>query len=162
MPYTYQYPRPCVTVDIVVFRATDKGYCILLIKRKNEPFKDAWALPGGFIEMQETLEESAARELREETGLTGVELHQLGTFGDPDRDPRGRTITVAYYALDNSNTEVKGEEKISLKLNDVIGALKNLGYKQSEITPVINKIKDEDLSIDEYIRKALKLLLKNR
>lgn len=110
MPYTYQYPHPCVTVDIVVFRATDKGYCILLIKRKNEPFKDAWALPGGFIEMQETLEESAARELREETGLTGVELHQLGTFGDPDRDPRGRTITVAYYALDNSNTEVKGED----------------------------------------------------
>lgn len=110
MPYTYQYPRPCVTVDILVFRVTDNGHSILLIQRRNEPFKDLWALPGGFIEMHETLEESARRELHEETGLVDVELHQLGIFGDPGRDPRGRTITVAYYALDDSNTVAKADD----------------------------------------------------
>ena len=93
--YTYQYPRPAVTVDILLFA----GEKILLIQRKNPPFKDAWAFPGGFIEMGEGLEESAQRELCEETGLSGVQLTQLGAFGDPDRDPRGRVITVAYYSV---------------------------------------------------------------
>lgn len=94
---TYEYPRPSVTVDIVVF--TKDTLEILLIQRKNDPFKDYWALPGGFLEMDESLKDSALRELEEETGLKNVELHQIGIFDNPSRDPRGRVITVAYATL---------------------------------------------------------------
>lgn len=75
---------------------------LLLIRRKNPPFKDMWALPGGFIQMEETLEESALRELEEETGINNIELEEFGTFGNPDRDPRGRVITVAYVGIVDS------------------------------------------------------------
>ncbi len=95
--FTYEYPRPMVTVDMVVLTSDRKN--ILLIKRLNDPFKDCWALPGGFIEMDETLEESAIRELREETSLQNVKLHRFDVFGNPGRDPRGRTITIAYYGF---------------------------------------------------------------
>jgi 8-oxo-dGTP diphosphatase len=97
MPYTYDYPRPAVTVDIAII-TREKRPRILLIRRKNEPFAGSWALPGGFIDMEETLEASARRELREETGVAAADLVQLHSFGDPDRDPRGRTISVAYLA----------------------------------------------------------------
>ena len=99
MAYTYQYARPAVTVDCVVFGLDDQDLKVLLIQRDNEPFAGRWALPGGFVKMDETLEESALRELREETGLTKVFLEQLYTFGNPGRDPRERVVTVAYYAL---------------------------------------------------------------
>ena len=99
MAYTYQYARPAVTVDCVVFGLDDQDLKVLLIQRDNEPFAGRWALPGGFVMMDETLEESALRELREETGLTKVFLEQLYTFGNPGRDPRERVVTVAYYAL---------------------------------------------------------------
>ena len=99
MVYTYQYARPAVTVDCVVFGLDDQDLKVLLIQRDNEPFAGRWALPGGFVKMDETLEESALRELREETGLTKVFLEQLYTFGNPNRDPRERVMTVAYYAL---------------------------------------------------------------
>ena len=95
--HSYQYPRPAITVDILLFAEDSTDWKILLIQRKNPPFKDHWALPGGFVDMDESLEESALRELHEETGLSDVQLTQLGTFGAPDRDPRGRVITVAYY-----------------------------------------------------------------
>jgi 8-oxo-dGTP diphosphatase len=95
--YVYDYPRPCVTVDIVVV-TREPSPRVLLICRKRPPFEGMWALPGGFIEMDETLEESARREFREETGLQARKLIQLGTYGDPGRDPRGRTISVAYLA----------------------------------------------------------------
>jgi 8-oxo-dGTP diphosphatase len=101
MPHTYNYPRPAVTVDCVVF-GLDLGaedLKILLIQRKGEPFAGQWAFPGGFVEMDETLEQSAKRELHEETGIAQLYLEQLYTFGDPGRDPRDRTVSVAYYAL---------------------------------------------------------------
>jgi 8-oxo-dGTP diphosphatase len=88
-----------VTVDCVVFGADGEGLKVLLIERGVAPFKGAWALPGGFVQPGESLDEAARRELREETGATSVYLEQLYTFGEPDRDPRGRVVTVAYYAL---------------------------------------------------------------
>ena len=99
MPYTYRYPHPAVTTDIVIFTIRQDELKVLLIKRALPPFKGEWALPGGFINLQESLEQGARRELEEETGVSGVYLEQLYTFGQPDRDPRERVITVAYYAL---------------------------------------------------------------
>ncbi len=101
MAHTYEYPRPAVTVDCVVFGLDDAGLRVLLIERGGPPFEGDWALPGGFVRMDEDLEEAARRELAEETGLEEVFLEQLYTFGAVDRDPRGRVVSVAYYALTN-------------------------------------------------------------
>ncbi len=97
--YQYQYPHPAVSTDIVIFTIQDKQLKVLLIRRASEPFKNGWALPGGFVDIDEDLEQAALRELREETGISGVYLEQLYTFGKPDRDPRERVITVSYYTL---------------------------------------------------------------
>ena len=99
MSYTYKHPHPAVTVDGVVFGFDDADLKLLLVRRKSEPCKGAWALPGGFVEISEGLEEAARRELREETGIGELYLEQLYTFGEPKRDPRERVISVAYYAL---------------------------------------------------------------
>jgi 8-oxo-dGTP diphosphatase len=99
MPYTYQYERPALTVDCVVFGFDEGELKILLIERALEPFRGKWALPGGFVEMDETLDEAAARELMEETALRDVFLEQLYTFSGVDRDPRERVVSVAYYSL---------------------------------------------------------------
>jgi 8-oxo-dGTP diphosphatase len=96
--FTYAYPMPFVAVDLVL-ASKERPRRVLLIRRKHGPFAGSWALPGGFIEMDETLEESARRELREETGLETGKLTQLGAYGDPGRDPRGRTISVVYLAV---------------------------------------------------------------
>jgi 8-oxo-dGTP diphosphatase len=93
------YERPSVTVDVVIFALVEDDLQVLLIKRKKQPYAHMWAVPGGFVRINESLEEAAARELAEETGVTGVYMEQLYTFGDPDRDPRTRVITVAYFAL---------------------------------------------------------------
>lgn len=100
--FTYDYPRAAVTVDLVVVTA-DAAPRVLLIRRKHDPFAGCWALPGGFIDMDETLEASARRELKEETGLKVGKIVRLGVFGDPGRDPRGRTITVAYLVRVDAN-----------------------------------------------------------
>ena len=102
--YTYDYPRPAVTADCVIFcRDEQYGLSVLLIERRGEPYKGCWAFPGGFLEMDETVEECAVRELQEETGLViSVEddsLTQLGCYSKVDRDPRGRVITIAFYTL---------------------------------------------------------------
>ncbi len=99
MSYTYDYPRPSVTVDCVVFGLDEEDLKVLLIQRSLEPFKGRWALPGGFVRMEESLEDAARRELAEEAGVRPGLLEQLYTFGEPGRDPRGRVITVAYFAL---------------------------------------------------------------
>jgi 8-oxo-dGTP diphosphatase len=97
--YCYDYPHPAVTTDVVVFTLREQRLQLLLIRRANPPFADMWALPGGFLDIDEDIDRCAARELAEETGLSGVYLEQLYTFGRPDRDPRDRVISVAYYAL---------------------------------------------------------------
>src|SRR6266446_3256006 len=99
MPHTYQYPRAALTVDCVVFGFDEGELKVLLIQRALEPFKNRWALPGGFVRVEETLDEAARRELAEEAGLKDVFLEQLYTFGVVDRDPRERVVSVAYYAL---------------------------------------------------------------
>lgn len=98
MRYKYNYPRPAVTVDLLMINGSENPE-ILLIKRKNDPFKNCWALPGGFVDEHEDLPDAARRELKEETGLEVSELRQLHTFGKPGRDPRGHTISVIYYCL---------------------------------------------------------------
>jgi len=102
MAYTYKYPRPAVTVDCVIFGLDESSQLkVLLIQRANDPYKDCWALPGGFVDMDEDLETAALRELQEETGVVNVFVEQLYSFGALGRDPRGRTISVAYFALVN-------------------------------------------------------------
>ncbi len=99
MAFAYEYPRPALTVDGVVFGLDEEDLKVLLIKRDLPPFSDRWALPGGFVRVDESLDEAARRELREETGVEQVFLEQLYTFGALDRDPRERVVSVAYFAL---------------------------------------------------------------
>jgi len=101
MPFRYEYPRAALTVDCVVFGLDTGDLKVLLIQRGLEPFLGKWALPGGFVRVEETLNAAAARELEEETGVHDVFLEQLYTFSDLQRDPRERVISVAYYALVN-------------------------------------------------------------
>ena len=97
--YCYDYPRPSVTVDLAVFCRAEEELRVLLIRRKHDPFAGSWALPGGFLEMEEGLEAGARRELKEETGLEiPAPIEFLGVYGEPGRDPRGRTISMAYFA----------------------------------------------------------------
>lgn len=99
MSYSYRYPRAALTVDCVVFGFDEGELEVLLIERGLEPFKGRWALPGGFVRVEETVDAAARRELQEEAGLSNVYLEQLYTFGAVDRDPRERVVSVAYYAL---------------------------------------------------------------
>jgi 8-oxo-dGTP diphosphatase len=99
MPHTYKYPRAALTVDAVVFGLDEADLKVLLIQRDVEPFAGRWALPGGFVHVDETLDQAVRRELQEETGLSKVFLEQLYTVGGIDRDPRERVVTIAYYAL---------------------------------------------------------------
>jgi ADP-ribose pyrophosphatase YjhB (NUDIX family) len=94
-----EFPKPSVTVDVVIITLRGEELQVLLVKRNFAPFKGRWAIPGGFVHISESLETAARRELREETGVTDVYLEQLYTFGDPGRDPRGRVISVTYIVL---------------------------------------------------------------
>lgn len=105
--YCYKYPHPAVTTDCVIFGFNGERLQVLLIERGIEPYKGRWAFPGGFLKMDETAEEGARRELKEETGLENAYIQQLHTFSAPNRDPRERVITIAYYALVKIQ-EVKG------------------------------------------------------
>lgn len=101
MGYEYKYARPALTVDVVVFGLDEDDLQVMLVQRDLPPFAGEWALPGGFVDVDESLDEAARRELVEETGLREIYLEQLYTFGKVDRDPRDRVVTVAYYALVN-------------------------------------------------------------
>ncbi len=104
--YCYDYPRPALTTDIVVFNLFNNTLRLLFIKRADDPFKGKWALPGGFVDMDETTKEAAIRELKEETSLENLELNQLHTFSKVDRDPRHRTVSVVYFALTKGELEI--------------------------------------------------------
>lgn len=109
-----KFDRPSVTVDIVIFTVKDNDLKVLLVKRDIEPFQGMWALPGGFVKMEEYLDEAAKRELVEETGIKDIYLEQLYTFGEPKRDPRTRVITVSYFALVSSeNLKLKASTDVS-------------------------------------------------
>jgi len=105
--YIYDWPRPTVSVDAVVFTLSCNKAKVLLINRGNEPFRGQWALPGGFVDIDEELEDAVVRELEEETGLADVALEQMHTFGKCGRDPRGRQITIAFMGI-----ATKGQDKI--------------------------------------------------
>jgi 8-oxo-dGTP diphosphatase len=108
MTYTYEYPRPAVTVDALIIAKEDDCCRVLLIQRGQEPFKEMWALPGGFVDMDEDLDDAISREVEEETGLKLNNFNQLRAFGKPDRDPRHRTITIAFYTYLENMLPVKG------------------------------------------------------
>lgn len=99
LSHTYEHPRPALTADVVAIRFAGGALEVLLIRRASEPYAGQWALPGGFVDMDETVEHAAARELAEETGVENAEVEQLRVFSEPDRDPRGRTVTVAHLAM---------------------------------------------------------------
>ena len=121
--YQYEYPRPAMSVDIVVCRVIDEAEHLLLIQRKHDPFRGAWALPGGFMDEGETLEQAAARELKEETGLDAIQVTQIGTFSAVDRDPRYRVISTAFVAdFDEQQEPVAADDADDyrwVKLEDV-------------------------------------------
>lgn len=122
LKYHYRYPHPSVTTDCVIFGFDGSGLKVLLIERGIEPFKGKWAFPGGFMRIDESAEQCALRELREETGLTGAYIKQFHTFSEPDRDPRERVITIAYYALVKLQEVKGGDDAASARwfaMNDV-------------------------------------------
>jgi 8-oxo-dGTP diphosphatase len=134
------YEKPSVTVDVAICTIMDDDLKVLLIKRKYEPFKNHWAIPGGFVDLKkkESLEETAFRELEEETNLDGIYLEQLKTYGDPDRDPRMRIITVAYFALlpyeNLTSKEIKADDDAKeVKWFSLRHLPKNLGFDHKKI-----------------------------
>ena len=131
--FCYDYPRPAVTVDVVVFRQADSGWEVLLIRRKNGPHRGLWAFPGGFVEPDETLEDAASRELQEETGLSKIELHQIGAFGEPGRDPRGRTISIAFAGVLEDSQDATGADDAEEAQWFAVNGLPKLAFDHDEI-----------------------------
>ncbi len=107
--YSYEYPRPAITVDNVILAKEKEEWYILLIQRKNEPFKDFWALPGGFVDADELIEKAALRELMEETGIAGINLEFLNYFDEPNRDPRERTISMAFTGIIETRIKARAD-----------------------------------------------------
>lgn len=145
--YTYEYPRPAMTADCVIFGFDGAALRILLIERGLEPYKGYWALPGGFMRMDETIEQCAARELQEETGVRNVFLEQFHTFSSVDRDPRGRVVTVAFIALVRpADYDVIGGDDATMAIWFDANMLPPLAFDHQDI---VAKAK-------EYLREALK------
>lgn len=132
MSYTYKYPRPAVTTDCVVFTQEEEPK-VLLIQRGNEPYKSCWAFPGGFMNMEETAEECAVRELKEETGLTVTRIQQIGAYSKVDRDPRGRTVSIAYLAIVDAPTAVSGMDDAAKAAWFPLSSLPDLAFDHQDI-----------------------------
>ena len=139
MSYTYEYPRPAVTADCVVITRENEPK-VLLIQRGNEPFKGQWAFPGGFMNMDETTEQCAVRELEEETGLKVSKIKQIGAYSKVDRDPRGRTVTVAYLAIIDKVEAVKGLDDAAKAQWFSLSDLPKLAFDHEEIMADANKL----------------------
>ena len=140
MSYIYEYPRPAVTADCVVITKETEPK-VLLIQRGNEPFKGQWAFPGGFMNMDETTEQCAIRELEEETGLKVTDIQQIGAYSKVDRDPRGRTVTVAYLAIIDKVEAVKGLDDAAKAQWFSLSSLPKLAFDHEDImNDVIKKI----------------------
>ena len=133
--YVYEWPRPMVTVDAVVFRLAAGRTEVLLINRKHEPYKGKWAVPGGFIEMDEELEDAVARELQEETGLMGVKLEQMRAFGTCGRDPRGKLISIAFTGVANEGRDKirAGDDAAKAQWFDVESLPKDMAFDHDEM-----------------------------
>lgn len=151
MAYTYKYPRPAVTADCVVI-TNEQQPKVLLIQRGNEPFKGCWAFPGGFMDMDETTEHCAVRELKEETGLAVSDLHQIGTYSKIDRDPRGRTISVVYLVIIDSPVEVTGQDDATKAEWFPITNLPHLAFDHFDIMQDALRIYNT-MQINEYGKK---------
>lgn len=132
MEYTYKYPRPAVTADCVVMTAGENPQ-LLLVERGDEPYKGCWAIPGGFLNMDETTEQCAIRELEGETGLRLSKVQQIGAYSSVDRDPRGRTITVAYLAIVEAPASVTGQDDAAKAQWFPINALPQLAFDHIHI-----------------------------
>ena len=132
MPYTYKYPRPAVTADCVVITKEAEPK-VLLIQRGGEPFKGCWAFPGGFMDMDETTEQCAIRELAEETGMVVTSVYQVGAYSKVDRDPRGRTVSVVYLAIVDSPVAVTGKDDAAKAEWWPLSALPELAFDHNEI-----------------------------
>lgn len=159
---TTNYPKPSVTVDTIIFALHKQDIKILLIKRKYPPFANKWAIPGGFVDVNEALPLAAARELEEETGLKNVELKQFYSFGDPGRDPRGHTITVAYHTfLANLPTEVVGADDADKAEWFSIKSLPEMAFDHKEVLDLaINDLKDRietTLKLTDFFSEELKI-----
>jgi 8-oxo-dGTP diphosphatase len=132
--YTYEYPRPALTVDCIVLHRVQDQFNVLLIERANPPFQGHWAFPGGFVDMDEDLETAVKRELQEETGLQISNPVQFHTFGAPDRDPRGRTVSVVYYqTLEGPVPEVTGADDAAKAQWFPVSDLPALAFDHEEI-----------------------------
>lgn len=132
MEYTYKYPRPAVTADCVVITKEAEPK-VLLIQRGADPYKGCWAFPGGFMNMDETTEQCAIRELEEETGLKVSTVQQIGAYSKVDRDPRGRTITVAYLAIIDKPAQVTGQDDAAKAEWFPLSALPELAFDHADI-----------------------------
>jgi len=146
--YIYDWPRPMVTVDAVVFGFFSNKAKLLLIKRGKEPFRGKWALPGGFVGIDEELEDAIARELAEETGLVGVSLEQMHTFGGVGRDPRGRQITIVFMGIAKKRrTRIKaGDDAAEARWFDIERLPKDLAFDHTEVAKfAISKLKKKKI-----------------
>ena len=132
MSYTYKYTRPAVTADCFVITHEAEPR-VLLIKRGGEPFKNCWAIPEGFMEMNETTEQCAVRELKEETGIVISDIHQIGAYSKVDRDPRGRTISVAYLTITNKAQDAIGQDDVTEAKWWPLTALPNMAFNHDDI-----------------------------
>lgn len=165
--YSYEYPHPAVTTDSVVFGYDGRDLHILLIERGLEPFKGSWALPGGFLKMDETVEEGALRELREETGVANLFLNQFHVFSRVKRDPRERVITVAFYALVRKSDYrvIAGDDAaracwfqfdelppLAFDHDEIIAMAKEELRKQLRLEPIAFQLLDDSFTLTELQR----------
>ncbi|MFK5856129.1 MAG: NUDIX hydrolase [Bacteroidota bacterium] len=139
MSYTYNYPRPALTVDMIVTRKVGDNQEVLLIQRLHSPFKDQWAFPGGFVDMEETLEQAAVRELAEETGLKNANLKQFKAYSEVNRDPRGRTVSVVFVGEVTVGASIKAGDDAKKADWFSINRLPKLAFDHDEIIQEVLK-----------------------